>query len=101
MHHWYERHILDQHSIYPYPIELSEQESYSLQFRVIDDGVDRDKHLCAETMSVVAERSDVVDAVAHRRTCAKVVGTDIHGVGTMVDGSNATFEITGRSQQFN
>ena len=51
-------------------------------------------------MGIATERTDVVDAVACRHTGAKLLGTDIDGIGTMVDGCDAALQILGRCQQF-
>lgn len=71
-----------------------------LELVVVDDGVDGDVDLGTILMGIAAERTDVVDAVACRHTGAKLLGTDIDGIGTMVDGCDAALQILGRCQQF-
>ena len=51
-------------------------------------------------MGILAERADIVHTIAHGSTRTKARSPDIHGISPMVDGSNATLQILGRSQQF-
>ena len=46
-------------------------------------------------MGIVAQQVDILHAVAHSRTGTKPAGTDIHRIGTMIDGSHTTCQILG------
>ena len=51
-------------------------------------------------MGVEAELPDVVNGIACRHTCTEARRTNIDGVGTMIDGCQATLQILGGRQQF-
>ena len=51
-------------------------------------------------MGIATQRADVVHRIAGGSPCAEARSTDIDSVGTVVDGGDATFQILGRSQQF-
>ena len=91
-------HILHEDGIDASGREFVKQLTRCLQLIVVDDGVDSDVDLGAILMGIAAELADVVDAVACRHTSTKLMGTNIDGIGTMVNGGNATLQILG--QQF-
>ena len=47
-------------------------------------------------MGIVAKTADIVDTVSRSSTGPKTRSTDIDGISTMVDGSDATFQILRR-----
>ena len=93
-------HILHQNSIHLCLGQLLQQRPRIGQFIIIDNGIDRDIDTGAILMGILAERADIVHTIAHGSTRTKARSPDIHGISPMVDGSNATLQILGRSQQF-
>ena len=93
-------HILQEQRVHPHFIQLLYQSHRVLQFSIIDDGVYRHVDTCAELVRIAAQLTNVFHRIACRRPGAKLTGADIYGIGTMVDGSHATFQILGWSQQF-
>ena len=51
-------------------------------------------------MGIEAKAGNIVNRIACRRTCTKMVGANIHGIGTVVDGRHATFQILCRCKKF-
>ena len=51
-------------------------------------------------MCVCTELRNVLDAVAGSGTCPKMTGTDVHSIGTAVNGSLATLKVLRRGKQF-
>ena len=72
--------------------------AHIVEFIVVDDGIDGDIDLCTKGMGIVAELADIVDTIAYSCTSAKTGGTDIYGIGTMVDGCDAIFKILSRGK---
>ena len=72
----------------------------SLQFVVIDNGINGDIDLGRELMGIAAQLANVVDTIACCCTGAKLLSTNIDGISTMINGSNAALQILGRCQQF-
>ena len=93
-------HILHQYGIDTSLMQVVQQLAGVVKFIVIEDGVDRHIDLDSKGTGIVAELSYVVNTVACSRTCTEAGGSDINGVGTMVDGRDATRKVLGRSQQF-
>ena len=89
-------HILHQDSINMRLGQLLKQQAGISQFIVIDNGVHRDIDACTILMSILTERADIVHTITHGSTRTKTRGADIHGIGTMVNGSNATLQVLGR-----
>jgi len=75
-----------------------QQQTGVVQFVVIDNGVDRDLDLRSKLMGIMAKRTDVVNTVACCRPGTETRCTNINGIGTMVNGRDATFQILRRSQ---
>ena len=67
---------------------------------IIEDSIDGHIDLHTKGTGILAELSDIVDTVACRRTRSEARGSDIDGVGAMVDGRHAASQVLGRSQQF-
>ena len=95
-----ERHVLNEDGIDACLCQLVEQAAGVVELIVVDDGVDGDVDLDAVGTGIVAELADVVDAVAGGGTGTEALGTDVDGVGTVVNGGYATFQVLGGSQQF-
>ena len=51
-------------------------------------------------MGIVAQQVDILYTITHSRTGTKTTGTDIHRIGTMIDGSHTTCQILGGGKQF-
>jgi hypothetical protein len=49
-------------------------------------------------VGILAQLTDVVNAVACRHTGTKLLGTNIDGISTVVNGRDATLQILGRCQ---
>ena len=49
-------------------------------------------------MGIVAEFADIIDTITHSGTGSETRGTDINGIGTMVDGCDAIFKVLGRGK---
>ena len=98
--HGDESHVLHENGIRPSFPNAFEQTAHTVYLVVINDGVYRDIHPCAKLVCIAAEPGDVVCAVTRGGTSTEMVGTNIHGIGTMVDGSYATFQVFCRCQQF-
>ena len=73
---------------------------YVLKLVVVDYGIERNINFCPKAMGVLTETGNIGYRVACRSPCAKPVSTNIYGIGTMVDGSDAAFEVLCRSQKF-
>ena len=99
MDKFHQGHVLNKNGIHTCVAERLQQVSDLVEFMLIDDGVDRDIDPGAEAMGILAQRLDVADAVAGGSPGTKLRGTDIDGIGTMVNGSHATFQVPGRCQQ--
>ena len=65
---------------------------------IIDNGVDGDIDLSAKRMGVVTELANIIDTIANSCTGAKTGGSDINGIGTMIDGGDAIFKILSRGK---
>ena len=94
------RHILDKHGIHSGIGKRGEQAAGGIKLIIINDGVDRDIHPGTERVGISAQLGYVVNRIACRSTGTEPIGTDIHGIRTMVDGSLATFQVAGRSKEF-
>ena len=57
-------------------------------------------HLHGKAMGIQAKTTDVVNAVAGGGARTMVGRTYINSIGAMVDGCDSTFQIFGRSQEF-
>ncbi len=93
-------HILQQQGIHTNLVEFYYHLERILQFLLIDDGVHRDMHLGSILMGILAKLPDVVQRIAGGRARTETRRTDVHGIRTMVDSSDAALQILGRSQQF-
>ena len=93
-------HVLYKDGIDADVLKFGQQPSGPIQFIVVEDRVDSHIDLGTERMGIAAKLPDVVDAVACGRTGSEARGTDIDGIGAMVDGGHATSQVLGRSQQF-
>ena len=51
-------------------------------------------------MCILTELTDVINAIACSSTGTKALSSNVDGISTMIDGSNATFQILGWCQQF-
>jgi hypothetical protein len=51
-------------------------------------------------MGILAQLSNILDGIACCHTGTKSRRTDVDGVGTMIDGCQATLQILGGRQQF-
>ena len=70
------------------------------EFVFVDDGVHRDIHLGCKAVGIGSEANDVFDRIARRSTRTEPQGTDVDGIGSVVDGRHAALQIFGWSQQF-
>ncbi len=92
-------HILHDERICSCFIDLVGQPPGLLQLMIVQQGVEGDKDLGAETVGVARQRLDILDGVARRTAGAKGRPPHVDGIGTMVDGFDAVGEVLGRSQQ--
>ena len=92
-------HILHEDGIDTGIPEVSQQLTGVVELIVVDYGIDRDVDLGPKLMGIAAQLADVIDAVACCHTGTKAAGTDVDGVGPVVDVSNATLQVLGRCQQ--
>ena len=98
--HGKRRHVLHEEGIDANLGKLGNELLGGIKLVVIYNGIDGDIDLRAKKMGKVAQGMDVGDAVACRGTRAKVVGTDIHGIGTVTNGGNAALKVLGWRQEF-
>lgn len=98
LHH---RNILHDERINTCTLQRLEERWDIIELFLIDNGIDGgiDTHMIL--MSKATQLSDIVDAVAGRGTGTKAWGTDIHGIGTMEDGSLATSKVARWRKEFN
>ena len=92
-------HILHDERIGTGFVDLVGQPPGLLQLMIVQQGVEGDKDLGAETVGVTCQRLDILDGVACRTAGAKGRAAHVDGIGTMVDGFDAVGEVLGRSQQ--
>ena len=93
-------HVLHEDGIDTGIPEVGQQPTGVVELIVVDYGIDRDVDFGPKLMGIAAQLADVIDAVACCHTGTKTAGTDVDGVGPVVDGSNATLQVLGRCQQF-
>ena len=67
---------------------------------LVDNGVDSDVDAGPKPVGMGAERGDVGQRIAGGGPRTKVFGTDVDGVGPVVDGGQAAGQVPGRSQEF-
>src|SRR5574344_359224 len=98
-------HIQYPHILYEYSINTSirqvvNQLASCIQFIIIDNRVDRHIHFSGKLMGITAEFLNISYGVTGSSPGAEVISTYIDSICTMINGSLATFQILGRSQQF-
>ena len=93
-------HILYEYGIGSSISNLTSHGKGIFKLIIIDNGVERHIYLCAKAVGVIAELCYVGYGIACRSPCSVSVCTNIYGIGTMIDGSDAAFEILCRSQKF-
>ena len=93
-------HILNQDGIGTSILQVEKKTTSSLQFMIVENGVDRDINSHTVSMRILAKLADVVSTVAYGSTSTKLTGTNIDGIGAMVDSSHAALQVLGRCQQF-
>ena len=81
-------HVLQEDGIDTYLVEFGNHLQCVFQLIVIDDGVDGDVNLRLKLVGVVTKLLDVFQRVAGCRACPETRGTDIDGIGSMLDGSD-------------
>ena len=89
-------HILDENGIHSDVGKLAKETTGGIEFVVVNDCIDSDIHLGTKCVSIATEFSNVVERVACGSTRPKSLGTDIHGISAMVDGSLATLHVACR-----
>ena len=93
-------HILNQDGIGTSILQVEKKTTSSLQLMIVENGVDRDVNTHTVTMRILAKLANVIGTVAYCSTSTKLTGTNIDGIGSMVDSSHAALQILGRCQQF-
>ena len=68
---------------------------------VVEDGVDSDVDADTEGVGIFHQVADVVERIAGGGTGTEARSTDIDGIGTMVNGGNATGKVPRWSEQLN
>ena len=91
--HLQQGHVLCQYGIDTGVGEPAQQFACGRQFVFVNDGVHRYVHARAELVGVAAKLRNVADAVAGGGTCSSAFRTYVNGIGSVVDGSNATLKI--------
>ena len=66
----------------------------------INDGVDCYVDTRSELIGVFGKFCNILDTVAGSLTRSKFIGTNVHSIGTMVNGDNALLKILGWSEEF-
>ena len=99
-HPSHQTHVLQQQGVHSCLAQLLCERQRVVHLAVVDDGVERDIDLGVKAMRILTQPADVVDRVAGCSAGAEACGTDIHGIGSAVDGCDATFQVLGGSQQF-
>lgn len=95
------RHVLHEQCVDTDLGKLRDELLSGIKLIVIYNSIDGDVDLRAKEMGKVAQGMDVGNAVACRGTRAKVVGTDIHGIGTVADGGNAALKFLAGAKSSN
>ena len=98
--HAKQSHVLNENGVDTGLVELMDEPLGSGEFVVVDNRIDGDEHLSGKAVGMLAELTDVVDAVACCRTGPKALSTNVDGISTMIDGCHAALQILGRCQQF-
>ena len=93
-------HVLNEDGVNTGIRQFGKQLTGCFQLIVVYDGVDGDIDLRRKLMGVKTELADVVDGIACRHAGTEARRADIDGVGTMIDGCQATLQILGGRQQF-
>ena len=91
-------HILNQQSIGARLGQFINQALRTGQFLFVDDGVNGDINFSTVLMGIGRKAADIIDRITGCRPRAHAVGTNIHGVGTVVDGRTAAFQILCRGK---
>ncbi len=98
--HRQELHVLHQHGIDGDVCQLAQQLTYIFYFVLINQGVDGDKDACIKLMGITTKGIYVINAIACGCPGPKAGRTNIDGIGSMIDGSDARLQILCRSKQF-
>ena len=93
-------HVLNEQRVDPGVVELVNHLHGRLDFVVEEQCVDRHKHLAAIEMGVTYQGFDILNAVAGTDPGTESRGTDIDGIGAMVDGLATEFKILGGGEEF-
>ena len=94
-------HVLHEDGIHAGVGQAVDQLLRSLHLIVVDNGVDRYIHLGPKPMGITAQLTNIVHRIAGSHTGTEALCSDVDGIGSMLDGSYAAFQILGRGQQFN
>ena len=93
-------HVLHQYSVNAHLYELSQQVLKCLEFLLVDDSINRDVHRRTEPMRIACQFGYILRAVAGSLASAELGCAYINSVSAMVNGSDATFKVLGRCQEF-
>ena len=97
IHKLQQTHILHQHSIYANSSQLVNQATNLLQLIIVDNGVERYVDLGIELVGILAKLTDIIDTITNSSAGSEFWCSNIYGIGTMIDGSDTTSQILGRS----
>ena len=89
-------HVLNEKGIDPDVVELANHLYCIVDFVIEEESVDGYKHLGAIEMGVFYQGFDVLDGIGGGSAGSESRRTDIEGIGAMVDGLAAKFQILGR-----
>lgn len=70
-----------------------------VEFVVMEQGIDSDINLGIKLMGIVTKCSNILYTIICCCPGTKTCGTDVHSISTMVDSSNAAFEVFGRGKK--
>lgn len=92
--------VLDDESIDTDVVKLVCHFDSRFEFFVEKESVERHKHLTTIDMGIADQRLDILETIGGRGTGAERRGSNIQGIGTMVDGLATEVEIFGRGKEF-
>ena len=97
IHELQQAHILNQYSIDTNLGQLVNKAMNLRKFIVVNYSIERYIYLSIKLMSVIAQLTNIIDAITHGCSGSKFGSSNIYSIGTMINGSDATSQILGWS----
>ena len=93
-------HILNNKSIHTRIVQLSNERFNLGKFVIIENSVQCYINFDTENMSILHQTGNILDGITRSLTCPETRSTNIHSIGTMIDGIYCRLVIACRSKQF-